>query len=86
MVRLVRTAQSVTKLQAGCSMASFLAGARDFFSPCPKQPGCGAPVGTRGFFPGVKWLGHDADHLPQSTADFKNGGAIRLLPLCAFLV
>jgi hypothetical protein len=38
------------------------------------------------FFPGVKWLGHDADHLLQSSADFMNGGAILLIPLYAFLV
>jgi hypothetical protein len=38
------------------------------------------------FFPGVKWLEHAADHFPQSSADFMNGGAILLSTLSAFLV
>jgi len=31
------------------------------------------PVGTRGsFLPGIKQLGHEADHLPASSAKVKN--------------
>jgi hypothetical protein len=29
---------------------------------------------------GVKWKGREADHLPQSGAEVRNGGAISLLP------
>jgi hypothetical protein len=40
------------------------------------QNGSGAhsasyPMGTRGFFPGVKRLGHEADHSPPSSAEVK---------------
>jgi hypothetical protein len=38
------------------------------------------PVYTGTLFPGVKWKGHEADHLPPSTAEVKNGGAIPPLP------
>jgi hypothetical protein len=30
--------------------------------------------------PGVKQLGHEGDHLPPSSAEVKNGGAIPPLP------
>jgi len=30
------------------------------------------PVSTRGSFPGVKLLGHEADHSPPSSAEVKN--------------
>jgi hypothetical protein len=30
-------------------------------------------------FPGVKGLGHEADHSPLSRAEVKNGGAVTLL-------
>jgi hypothetical protein len=34
----------------------------------------------RALSPGVKWLGHETHFLPSSSAEFKNGGAIRSLP------
>jgi hypothetical protein len=37
------------------------------------------PLGTGGAVPGVKWQGHEADQLPTSIAEMKNGGAIPLL-------
>jgi hypothetical protein len=30
--------------------------------------------------PGVKWQGHEADHSPPASAEFKNGEAIPPLP------
>ena len=47
----------VTKLQAGCSMVWFLERARDLFISCPKQPGDGSSVDTRGSFPRGKFAG-----------------------------
>jgi hypothetical protein len=37
-------------------------------------------LGTRGFFLGVKLLGHEADHTPLLCVEVKNGGTITLLP------
>jgi hypothetical protein len=34
------------------------------------------PVGTGAGFPRLKWLGCEADHLPSSSAEVKNGGTI----------
>jgi hypothetical protein len=34
--------------------------------------------------PGLKWPGREADHLPPSSAEVKNGGAIPLLPPRSF--
>jgi hypothetical protein len=34
----------------------------------------------RAVFPGVKWLGREADHSPTSSAEVKNGGVTRPLP------
>jgi hypothetical protein len=39
------------------------------------------PMGTGGsLLPGVKRQGREADHTPPSSAEVKNGGAIRPLP------
>jgi hypothetical protein len=38
------------------------------------------PVGTVGSFPGAKQKGHEADHLPPSSAEVKNSGAVPPLP------
>jgi hypothetical protein len=34
------------------------------------------PMDTRGGFPGVKRQEHETDHLPPSSTEVKNGGAI----------
>jgi hypothetical protein len=34
------------------------------------------PMGTRGFFPGAKRQGREANHSPPSNAEVKNGGAV----------
>jgi hypothetical protein len=49
------------------------------------QTGSGAhpascPAVTEGYSPGVKGLGREADHTPQSTAEVKNGGDTSPLP------
>jgi hypothetical protein len=49
------------------------------------QTGSGAhpssqPMGTGGSFPKVKRQEREADHSPPSSAEVKNGGAIRPLP------
>jgi hypothetical protein len=39
------------------------------------------PIGTRGYYPpGVKQLGHEADHSPPSSVEVKNSGVIPSLP------
>jgi hypothetical protein len=38
------------------------------------------PMGTGGSFPEVKWEGREADNLPASSAQDKNGGVIPTLP------
>jgi hypothetical protein len=38
------------------------------------------PMGTGGFFPGVKRPGCEADHSPPSSAEIKNGECIPPLP------
>jgi hypothetical protein len=38
------------------------------------------PMGTGGYFPGVKRLRHEADHSPSFTTKVKNGGAILCSP------
>jgi hypothetical protein len=59
------------------SRVQFPAGARNFSLHHSVQTGSGAhpafcPVGTEGSFPGVKQLGHGADHSPPSSAKVKN--------------
>jgi hypothetical protein len=49
------------------------------------QTGSGAhpgsyPMGTGSLFPGVKRLKRETHHLPPSSAEVKNGGAITTLP------
>jgi hypothetical protein len=56
-----------------------------FFSSTVSRPALGPTslfsTGYRGRFPGgVKWPGHETDHLPPSNAEVKNGGAIPPLP------
>jgi hypothetical protein len=56
----------------------FPAGAGMFSLYHRVQNGSGAhpasyPMGTRGSFPGLKWPGREADHLPLSSAEVKNG-------------
>jgi hypothetical protein len=61
-------------------MSGVVSRGRDFFSLCHCiQNGLGVHpgtylVGTGGgdFFLGVKWLGHEADHPPLSSAEVKN--------------
>jgi hypothetical protein len=58
------------------SRVRFPAGAGNFSLHHRVQTGSGAhaasyPVGTRGSFPGVKRPGHEADHLPPSSAEIK---------------
>jgi hypothetical protein len=58
------------------SRVQFLAGAGNFSPHHCVQNRSGAhpvssPVGIRGSFPGVKWLGREADHSPLSSAKFK---------------
>jgi hypothetical protein len=60
----------------------FLAGARDFSF---LHTGSGAhpassSVGSGGSFPGINWLGCEADHSPQPSAEVWNVGAIPPLP------
>jgi hypothetical protein len=38
------------------------------------------PMGTGDSFPGDKAAGHEADHSPPSSVEFKNGGAMPPLP------
>jgi hypothetical protein len=61
-----------------------LAGTREFFLLHNIEASSGAypgssTMGTRAYFPGVRWQGHEADHTPFS-AEVKNGGAITPLP------
>jgi hypothetical protein len=39
-------------------------------------------MGTRSSSPGVKRQGRDADHLPATSAEVKNGGTITRYPIC----
>jgi hypothetical protein len=62
----------------------FPVGARDFSLLHSVQTGSGArppsyPMGTRGFFPATKRLGHEVNHSPLSIAEANNGGATPLL-------
>jgi hypothetical protein len=59
------------------SRVRFSAGAGNFSRHHRVQTGSGAhpasyPVGTRGFFPGVKRPGREADHSTPSSAEVKN--------------
>jgi hypothetical protein len=38
------------------------------------------PMGTGGLPPGLNWQEREADHSPGSSAEVKNGGAIRPVP------
>jgi len=38
-------------------------------------------MGIRGSFPGVKWLGHEADHSTPSGAEVKNTWSYTFTPL-----
>jgi hypothetical protein len=63
----------------------FFAGARDLSLLHSVQPDYGAHLfshvmGTGGFLPKVKQLGHEADNSPIYRVKIKNAGAIRLLP------
>jgi hypothetical protein len=44
----------------------------------PTQPSIQWVPGA--LFPGVKWQGHEADHVPPSSAEVKNSGTIPPLP------
>jgi hypothetical protein len=46
-------------------------------APGPTQP---HPMGAGGDFPGGKAAGREANHLPPTSAEVKNGGAIPPLP------
>jgi hypothetical protein len=64
---------------------SFLGMVKKFFSiPCRPDrlwgPHSLLSNGYRGLFPRVKQLEREADHIPPSSAEFRNGGAIRPLP------
>jgi hypothetical protein len=41
--------------------------------------------GGEGISPGAKWPGREADHSPEASAPFKNGGAVPLLPQYIFM-
>jgi hypothetical protein len=56
----------------------------------PSHTGSGAhpasyPVGTGVFSPEVKWLGHEADHLPPSSAKVKNAWSYTSIPPYFFM-
>jgi hypothetical protein len=42
-------------------------------------------MGKRGLFPQVKWLGHDADNLPPTSAEVNNMWIYRSTPPYAFM-
>jgi hypothetical protein len=63
----------------------FLAGAGNFSLHHHVQNGSGVhpasyPIGTRGFFPGVKRPGREADHSPPSSAKVKNAWSYTSTP------
>jgi hypothetical protein len=64
-------------LWVGLFEVSILAGARDFSHLKNIQAGSGAYMPCvqgvlAALFAGVEWPGHEADHLPQSSAEVKN--------------
>jgi hypothetical protein len=70
----------------------FAAGTRDFSVLQSIQTGSGAhpyfyyEVSTAGTYPGVKWLGCGADHLPMSTTESKNHWHYTSTPPYDFMV
>jgi hypothetical protein len=63
----------------------FSAGAKELSLLHSIQTGSGAhpasyPMGTGGFFPGLKQPGCEYHHAPPCSADVMNGGAIPPLP------
>jgi hypothetical protein len=60
----------------------------EIFRTRPYRP-CGPPSllynGYRVSFPGVKWPGRGVNHPPPTSAEVKEGGAIALLHLWAFV-
>jgi hypothetical protein len=68
----------------------FSAGAGNFSLHHCLQTDSGAhpasyPMGTRGFFLGVKRSGREADHSPPSSAEVKNAWSYTSFPHCIFM-
>jgi hypothetical protein len=60
------------------------------FSLCYVQTGSQAcpasyPMGTRGSFLGIKWLGYETDHSPPSSAGVKNAWSYTSTPPYTFM-
>jgi hypothetical protein len=55
---------------------------RNLCSYCNSNPGRPARSLYSLAFAGVKWLGHEADHSPPSTADIKNAWSYTSTPPC----
>jgi hypothetical protein len=72
------------------SGVQFPAGARNVSLLHSGQVGSGAhpasyPMGVIGSFPEIERPGSEADHLPPSSAEFKNGGATLTIPQYFFM-
>jgi hypothetical protein len=57
-------------LWAGRSGVQLSAGIRDF--SLPEQPDLLLFIEQEGYFSGVRWLGHEINNLPPSTAEVMN--------------